>query len=193
MSDKSFLHWPFFEPRHRELADRLETWAAQNLSHIDHDDTDRACRNLVAALGREGWLKFTAPGEGDVEKIDVRTLALIRETLARHSGLADFAFAMQGLGAGPISLFGDDEQRKTWLPKTRSGKAIAAFSLSEPASGSDVANISTTARRDGNGFVIDGEKTWISNGGIADFYIVFARTGEAPGARGLSAFRRRGG
>jgi acyl-CoA dehydrogenase len=188
MSDKSFLHWPFFEPRHRELADRLETWAAQNLSHIDHDDTDRACRNLVAALGREGWLKFTAPGEGDVEKIDVRTLALIREILARHSGLADFAFAMQGLGAGPISFFGDDEQRKTWLPKTRSGKAIAAFSLSEPASGSDVANIATTARRDGNGFVIDGEKTWISNGGIADFYIVFARTGEAPGARGLSAF-----
>ena len=188
MSDKSFLHWPFFEPRHRELADRLETWAAQNLSHIDHDDTDRACRSLVAALGREGWLKFTAPGEGDVEKIDVRTLALIRETLARHSGLADFAFAMQGLGAGPISFFGDDEQRKTWLPKTRSGKAIAAFSLSEPASGSDVANIATTARRDGNGFVIDGEKTWISNGGIADFYIVFARTGEAPGARGLSAF-----
>jgi acyl-CoA dehydrogenase len=188
MSDKSFLHWPFFEPRHRELADRLETWAAQNLSHIEHDDTDRACRNLVAALGREGWLKFTAPGEKDVEKIDVRTLALIRETLARHSGLADFAFAMQGLGAGPISFFGDDEQRKTWLPKTRSGKAIAAFSLSEPASGSDVANISTTARRDGNGFVIDGEKTWISNGGIADFYIVFARTGEAPGARGLSAF-----
>jgi acyl-CoA dehydrogenase len=188
MSDKSFLHWPFFEPRHRELTDRLETWAAQNLSHIDHDDTDRACRNLVAALGREGWLKFTAPGEGDVEKIDVRTLALIRETLARHSGLADFAFAMQGLGAGPISFFGDDEQRKTWLPKTRSGKAIAAFSLSEPACGSDVANISTTARRDGNGFVIDGEKTWISNGGIADFYIVFARTGEAPGARGLSAF-----
>ena len=188
MSDKSFLHWPFFEPRHRELADRLETWAAQNLSHIDHDDTDRACRNLVAALGREGWLKFTAPGEKDVEKIDVRTLALIREILARHSGLADFAFAMQGLGAGPISFFGDDEQRKTWLPKTRSGKAIAAFSLSEPASGSDVANIATTARRDGNGFVIDGEKTWISNGGIADFYIVFARTGEAPGARGLSAF-----
>ena len=188
MSDKSFLHWPFFEPRHRDLTDRLETWAAQNLSHIDHDDTDRACRNLVAALGREGWLKFTAPGEKDVEKIDVRTLALIREILARHSGLADFAFAMQGLGAGPISFFGDDEQRKTWLPKTRSGKAIAAFSLSEPASGSDVANISTTARRDGNGFVIDGEKTWISNGGIADFYIVFARTGEAPGARGLSAF-----
>ena len=188
MSDKSFLHWPFFEPRHRELADRLEVWAAQNLSGVEHDDTDKTCRSLVTALGRDGWLKFTAPAEGDAEKIDVRALALIREILARHSGLADFAFAMQGLGAGPISLFGDAEQRKAWLPKTRSGKAIAAFALSEPTSGSDVANIATAARRDGNGFAIDGEKTWISNGGIADFYIVFARTGEAPGARGLSAF-----
>jgi acyl-CoA dehydrogenase len=188
MSDKSFLHWPFFEARHRELAGRLEPWAAQNLSDVDHDDTDKACRSLVAMLGRDGWLKFSAPGEGDAEKLDVRTLALIRETLARHSGLADFAFAMQGLGAGPISLFGDAEQRRTWLPKTRTGKGIAAFALSEPASGSDVANIATIARRDGNGFVIDGEKIWISNGGIADFYIVFARTGEVPGARGLSAF-----
>ena len=188
MSDKSFLHWPFFEPRHRELAERLEVWSAQNLSSIDHHDIDQACRSLVAALGRDGWLKFTAPGEGDAERIDVRTLALIRETLARQSGLADFAFAMQGLGAGPLSLFGNPEQRKAWLPKTRSGNAIAAFALSEPASGSDVANIATVAGRDGNDFVLDGEKTWISNGGIADFYIVFARTGEAPGARGLSAF-----
>src|SRR4029078_12209947 len=121
MSDKSFLHWPFFDPRHRELADRLETWAAQNLSHIDHDDTDRACRSLVAALGREGWLKFTAPGEGDVEKIDVRTLALIREILARHSGLADFAFAMQGLGAGPISLFRSARQHDQRVQKTAQG------------------------------------------------------------------------
>ena len=188
MSDKSFLHWPFFEPRHRELAERLEVWSAQNLSSIDHHDIDQACRSLVAALGRDGWLKFTAPGEGDAERIDVRTLALIRETLARQSGLADFAFAMQGLGAGPLSLFGNPEQRKAWLPKTRSGNAIAAFALSEPASGSDVANIATVASRDGNDFVLEGEKTWISNGGIADFYIVFARTGEAPGARGLSAF-----
>jgi acyl-CoA dehydrogenase len=188
MSDKSFLHWPFFEPRHRELAERLEAWCAQNLSSIDHHDIDQACRSLVAALGRDGWLKFTAPGEGDAERIDVRTLALIRETLARRSGLADFVFAMQGLGAGPLSLFGNPEQRKAWLPKTRSGNAIAAFALSEPASGSDVANIATVASRDGNDFVLDGEKTWISNGGIADFYIVFARTGEAPGARGLSAF-----
>ena len=188
MSDKSFLHWPFFEPRHRELAERLEAWSAQNLSGIDHHDTDQTCRSLVAALGRDGWLKFTAPGEGDAERIDVRTLALIRETLARHAGLADFAFAMQGLGAGPLSLFGNAEQREAWLPKTRSGRAIAAFALSEPASGSDVAKIATVASRDGANFVLDGEKTWISNGGIADFYIVFARTGEAPGARGLSTF-----
>jgi acyl-CoA dehydrogenase len=188
MTDKSFLQWPFLEPRHRELAGRLETWAAANLSDIDHGDIDQACRRLVGMLGRDGWLKFSAPGEGESERIDVRALALIRETLACHSGLADFAFAMQGLGAGPVSLFGSMEQRSAWLPKTRAGTAIAAFALSEPASGSDVANIATAACRDGNGFVLDGEKTWISNGGIADFYIVFARTGEAPGARGLSAF-----
>ncbi|MGE5164238.1 MAG: acyl-CoA dehydrogenase family protein [Sphingobacteriales bacterium] len=188
MTDKSFLQWPFLEPRHREMAGRLEAWAAANLSEIDPGDIDQACRGLVGSLGRDGWLKFSAPGEGEAERIDVRTLALIRETLARHSGLADFAFAMQGLGAGPISLFGSAEQRNAWLPKTRAGKAIAAFALSEPASGSDVANIATAARRDGNGFVLDGEKSWISNGGIADFYVVFARTGEAPGARGLSAF-----
>jgi acyl-CoA dehydrogenase len=188
MTDKSFLQWPFFEPRHRDLAGQLETWAAANIAEIDHGDIDQACRRLVSVLGRDGWLIFSAPGEGDNQRIDVRALALIRETLARHSGLADFVFAMQGLGAGPVSFFGSVEQRNAWLPKTRAGKAIAAFALSEPASGSDVANIATAARRDGNGFVLDGEKTWISNGGIADFYIVFARTGEEPGARGLSAF-----
>jgi acyl-CoA dehydrogenase len=187
MTDKSFLQWPFLEPRHRELTKELEAWAVANLGDIDHRDVDHSCRKLVAMLGRDGWLKFSAPGDDEAERIDVRALALIRETLARHSGLADFAFAMQGLGAGPISLFGSMEQRKAWLPRTRAGKAIAAFALSEPASGSDVANIATAARRDGNGFVLDGEKTWISNGGIADFYIVFARTGEAPAARGLSA------
>jgi acyl-CoA dehydrogenase len=189
MTDRSFLKWPFLEPRHRELAERLEAWVAANVAESDHHgDVDEACRRLVGVLGRDGWLKFSAPGDGENERIDVRTLALIRETLARHSGLADFAFAMQGLGAGPISLFGSLEQRNAWLPRTRAGKAIAAFALSEPESGSDVANIATAARRDGNGFVLDGEKTWISNGGIADFYVVFARTGEAPGARGLSAF-----
>jgi acyl-CoA dehydrogenase len=192
MRDTSLLSWPFFEARHRELAEKLETWAASRLADIDHHDTDAACRKLVEQLGKDGWLRLTAPGEGN-DKLDVRSLALCRETLARHSGLADFSFAMQGLGAGPISLFGADEQRAAWLPKTRSGKAIAAFALTEPASGSDVANIATTARRDGDGYVLDGEKSWISNGGIADLYVVFARTGEAPGARGLSAFIVEGG
>lgn len=187
MLDRSFLTWPFFEDRHRRLAADLDAWAKANLAHVDHHDVDAACRVLVTALGEGGWLKLTAPGDGN-DRLDVRSLALVRETLGRHDGLADFAFAMQGLGAGPISLFGDDAQRAAWLPKTRAGEAIAAFALTEPASGSDVANIATAARRDGDDYVLDGEKTWISNGGIADLYVVFARTGEAPGARGLSAF-----
>ena len=187
MRDRSFLRWPFFEDRHRALAEKLDGWAAAQLADIDHHDVGAACRTLVSRLGEDGWLKLTAPGE-DGERLDVRTLALARETLASYSGLADFAFAMQGLGAGPISLFGDAAQRKAWLTKTRTGQAIAAFALTEAASGSDVANIAMTARRDGAHYVLDGEKTWISNGGIADFYVVFARTGDAPGARGLSAF-----
>jgi acyl-CoA dehydrogenase len=169
----------------------VRSWARENLQHVDHADTDASCRDLVTRMGAAGLLQATAPGEGH-EKLDVRTLVLAREMLASHDGLADFAFAMQGLGAGPISLFGTAEQRREWLPKTRAGRAIAAFALSEPASGSDVASISTTARRDGDGYILDGEKTWISNGGIADFYVVFARTGEAPGARGLSTFIVRG-
>jgi acyl-CoA dehydrogenase len=185
------MHWPFFDEQHRLLAERLDAWAQSNLSTADHEDVDVRCRDLVAKLGRDGWLAHTAPGDGD-ERLDVRTLALIRETLAYHAGLADFAFAMQGLGAGPISLFGSPAQRAEWLPKTRRGEAIAAFALTEPASGSDVANLATAARRDGDTYVLDGEKTWISNGGIADLYVVFARTGEAPGARGLSAFIVRG-
>ena len=187
MLDKSYLGWPFFEARHRALARTLSTWAESNLAAVDHGDVDAACRKLVTQLGEAGWLALTAPDE-DGAALDVRALALVRETLAWHDGLADFAFAMQGLGAGPISLFGNDAQRAAWLPRTRSGTAIAAFALTEPASGSDVANISLTARGDGGAYVLDGEKTWISNGGIADFYVVFARTGEADGARGLSAF-----
>ena len=124
MLDRSFLHWPFFEERHRALAGRLEAWAAQHCAHVDHHDVDAACRDLVHQLGRDGWLSHSAPGDHPSEKIDVRTLALIRETLARHSGLADFAFAMQGLGAGPISLFGTAAQKAQWLPKTRSGAGI---------------------------------------------------------------------
>jgi acyl-CoA dehydrogenase len=185
------LSWPFFEHRHRTWAERVGAWASEKLTHVDHADIDASCRELVKELGRAGLLLVTAPGDGN-EKLEVRTLALARETLAAHAGLADFAFAMQGLGAGPISLFGNDEQRREWLPKTRSGEAIAAFALSEPASGSDVANIAMAARRDGADYVLDGEKTWISNGGIADLYVVFARTGAAPGARGLSAFIVRG-
>ena len=186
MSDQSFLHWPFFDERHRAIAQGIESWCGANLP-VDEADLDRACRDLVRRLGRNGWLKHTAPDHDAAVPLDVRTLCLIRETLARHDALADFAFAMQGLGAGPISLFGNAEQRG-WLARTRSGEAIAAFALSEQQSGSDVANIAMTAQRDGNSYVLDGEKTWISNGGIADLYVVFARSGEAPGAKGISAF-----
>jgi acyl-CoA dehydrogenase len=186
VADKSFLSWPFFTDRHRALAASLERWCADNLP-VDHGDIDAACRELVQKLGRDGWLAHTAPDPGSPAPLDLRTLCLIRETLARHDGLADFAFAMQGLGAGPIGLFGNAKQRD-WLKRTRSGTAIAAFALTEQQSGSDVANIALTAKRYGDGFVLDGEKTWISNGGIADLYVVFARTGEGPGAKGLSAF-----
>ncbi|MFV1496469.1 acyl-CoA dehydrogenase family protein [Phaeobacter sp. JH20_36] len=186
MADRTFLSWPFFEERHRALAEELESWAAGALADIDHGDTDAACRALVAALGAGGWTQHSGAMAG--EALDVRTLCLIRETLARHDGLADFAFAMQGLGTGAISLFGSAAQQQEWLPLTRSGKAIAAFALTEPQSGSDVANSTMTATLDGDHYVLNGEKTWISNGGIADVYTLFARTGEGPGAKGLSAF-----
>lgn len=186
MADKTFLSWPFFEERHRVLAAGIESWCESNLPCADAD-VEAACRDLVRRLGRDGWLKHTAPDPDSATPLDVRVLCLIRETLARHDGLADFTFAMQGLGAGPISLFGNADQRH-WLARTRSGEVIAAFALTEQKSGSDVANIVTKASRDGNGYVLDGEKTWISNGGIADLYVVFARTGEAVGTKGISAF-----
>jgi acyl-CoA dehydrogenase len=186
VADKTFLGWPFFEERHRVLAAGVESWCASNLLCADAD-VYAACRDLVRKLGRGGWLKHTAPDPDSAAPLDVRALCLIRETLARHDALADFAFAMQGLGAGPISLFGNADQRP-WLARTRSGEAIAAFALTEQKFGSDVANIVTKASRDGNGYVLDGEKTWISNGGVADLYVVFARIGEAPGAKGISAF-----
>ena len=184
MPDRSFLEWPFLDDTHRGLSAALEAWCDAHLP-VDHGDVDAACQQLVTMLGDGGWLHHSA--NLAQPKLDVRSLCLIRETLARHDGLADFAFAMQGLGMGPVSLFGDDGHRE-WLTRTTSGGAIAGFALSEPASGSDVANMSTSARADGNGWVIDGEKTWISNGGIADIYTVFARTGEGPGAKGLSCF-----
>jgi acyl-CoA dehydrogenase len=183
MSDKNYLAWPFFEPRHAALEQALDAWAAQHIAHGHGDDVDAACRQLVRQLGEGGWLQHAV---GDT--LDTRAICLIRETLARHNGLADFAFAMQGLGSGAISLFGSEANRAEYLPRVARGEAIAAFALSEPHAGSDVAAMQCAAVLDGDHYVLNGEKTWISNGGIADVYTLFARTGEAPGARGISAF-----
>jgi acyl-CoA dehydrogenase len=191
MPDRSYLEWPFFEERHRALAAEVERWAEAALADVaEQDGIDATCRMLVARLAEAGLLGHTVPAAygGVCDRLDVRSLCLVRETLARCAGLADFAFAMQGLGSGPISLFGTDEQRHAYLPAVADGRRIAAFALSERDAGSDVAALATTAEPDGAGFVLNGVKTWISNGGIADFYVVFARTGEAPRAKGLSAF-----
>jgi acyl-CoA dehydrogenase len=192
MADQSFLDWPFFGPQHKALRQSLDSWAQDRVAALsDHHDVDGSCRKLVAALGRDGWLKPVAPAAcgGQGSGYDVRSLCLSRETLAYHDGLADFAFAMQGLGSGPITLFGTDEQKRRFLPDVVAGKSLAAFALSETEAGSDVAALACAATPDGPDHVrLNGEKMWISNGGIADFYVVFARTGEAPGARGLSAF-----
>ena len=191
MSDTRYLDWPFFEPRHRTLAAALDTWAHEHLKQSRHDDIDASCRARVHMLGGAGWLTYAVAGVsygGASDVIDTRSICLIRETLARHDGLADFAFAMQGLGSGAISLHGTEAQRAAYLMRTARGNAIAAFALSEPNAGSDAAAMTCSARLDGDDVVIDGEKTWISNGGIADYYVVFARTGEAEGSRGISAF-----
>jgi acyl-CoA dehydrogenase len=191
MSDKTYLDWPFFDERHRVLERKLDAWTAENIAESHYDDVDAECRALVSVLGEGGWPRYAVGGvayDGADDTIDTRSICLIRETLARHSGLADFAFAMQGLGSGAITLYGTEEQKRAYLPRVAAGTAIAAFALSEPDAGSDVAALGCAARRDGDSFVLDGEKTWISNGGIADFYVVFARTGEAPGSRGISAF-----
>jgi alkylation response protein AidB-like acyl-CoA dehydrogenase len=185
MADKAYLEWPFFDGRHVDLEAALDEWAERNVRSVHGNDVDADCRQLVRLLGEGGWLRHAIAGDS---RIDTRAICLIRETLARHNGLADFAFAMQGLGSGAISLFGTEAQRERYLPKVARGEAIAAFALSEPGAGSDVAAMACAARQEGDTYVLDGEKTWISNGGIADFYVVFARTGEAPGARGISAF-----
>ncbi len=189
MSDTRYLDWPFFEDRHRDLARSLDAWAAEHIAEAHGRDVDEACRALVRRLGAAGWLRHAVAADAG-DAIDTRALCLIRETLARHAGLADFAFAMQGLGSGAISLAGDAQQRARYLGRVAAGEAIAAFALSEPEAGSDVAAMACSARQEeeGGDYLLDGEKTWISNGGIADFYVVFARTGEAPGARGVSAF-----
>ena len=186
MPDTGFLDWPFFEEHHRILAAAIERWCRSHLP-VDRGDIESACRALVAMLGRDGWLTHSAADPDGSGTLDLRAFCLIRETLARHDGLADFSFAIQGLGVGAISLFGTAAQRQ-WLKRTRAGTAIAAFALTEAASGSDVANIAMTGTRDGSDFILNGEKTWISNGGIADLYVVLARTGEGPGAKGISAF-----
>ncbi|HWM48399.1 MAG TPA: acyl-CoA dehydrogenase family protein [Xanthobacteraceae bacterium] len=185
------LAWPFFEESHRRFTDTLARWADATLPGLPHDDVDAACRARVAALGAAGLLDAVVPKAygGARETLDVRTLCLARELLAFRDGLADFAFAMQGLGSGPITLFGSDALKQRYLPAVRQGRAIAGFALSEPEAGSDVAALAMTATPDGEGHMrLDGRKTWISNGGIADFYVVFVRSGEAPGAKGLSAF-----
>ncbi len=196
MTNGSHLDWPFLEPRHKALATELDRWAGRVLSDEHLEDrsvraVDDACRILVRQLGEGGWLKYAIGGTAygaSADSIDTRAVCLIRETLARHSGLADFAFAMQGLGSGAISLFGSHEQKQRYLPRVANGSAIAAFAISEPDAGSDVAALQCEARKDDESYVINGEKTWISNGGIADFYLTFARTGEEPGAKGISAF-----
>lgn len=196
MPDLTYLNWPFLEDSHRELARDFRAWADREIAPLaetepsDDAGLEALARELVKRLAAGGWLQYSvpAPWGGKYETLDVRALCLMRETLAQHSGMADFSFVMQGLGSGPISLFGSEEIRRKYLPGVADGTRIAAFALSEPESGSDVAAMATSARADGNEYVIDGEKTLISNGGIADQYVVFARTGEEPGARGLSAF-----
>lgn len=188
MADRSLLDWPFFSDGHRAFVPALRNWV-EALPHFSHENVDEACRRWVRELGAAGWLAHCVPKPfgGLNSTIDVRTLCLARETLAYHDGLADFSFAMQGLGAGAISFFGTEELKGAYLPEVARGEKIAAFALSERESGSDVAASKTSAQREGNSYIIEGEKTWISNGGIADFYVVFARTSEE-GSRGLSAF-----
>ena len=192
MSDKEFLSWPFLDEDHRQLSQDLEAWADSHLAGLphDHSDVDAECKQLVAMLGKAGFLCNAVPAEfgGNTEKLDVRRLCITRETLARSSGLADFAFAMQGLGSGALSLFASEAVRENYLPRVARGAAIAAFALSEPNAGYEVAAMCTSARRDGDDYVLNGCKTWISNGGIADFYTVFARTGGGTGSRGISCF-----
>ena len=193
MSDGSFLQWPFFSDEHRELAARLDDWANRHIPSLtaeEHQDLDGTCKAIVKALGDAGFTSYAVPASagGQHKKLDVRSLCIIREALARHNALADFAFAMQGLGSGPISLFGDEAQQATYLNAVATGDKIAAFSLSEPEAGSDVAAMCCSARADGDQWVLNGTKTWISNAGIADFYTVFARTDDTGGAKGISCF-----
>ena len=195
MSHPPELDWPFFDDAHRDFKSRLDAWCTEHLAHAHHDESrdavDAECVRLVRLLGSGGWLRHAIAGTAHgaaQDAIDTRQLCLLRETLAFHNGLSDFAFAMQGLGSGAISLMGTPDQKARYLPRVARGEALAAFALSEPEAGSDVAAMQCSATATGGGYLLNGRKTWISNGGIADFYVVFTRTGEAPGARGISAF-----
>ena len=193
MSDKTYLDWPFLNADHRALESSLDSWANSQLPALvanEHHDLDGTCKAIVAALGQAGYLGYAVPAGcgGILERLDVRSLCLIRETLARHSAIADFAFAMQGLGSGPVSLFGSEHQRRGYLSGVAAGTTISAFALSEPNAGSDVAAMQCRAHREGDNWVLNGCKTWISNAGIADFYTVFARTDEQGGSKGISCF-----
>ena len=181
------LEWPFFEPAHRALAREASAWLESGLAPIYAlDNTDAQCRALVAAMGNAGFLR-RAIATRDGEVVDVRAACVLREAFAYEWGLADFAYAMQGLGSGPISLHGSADQRERYAARAASGQAIAAFAISETNAGSDLGAMETRARKDGNDYVIDGEKTWISNAGLADFYVVFARTADTA-SRHISAF-----
>ncbi len=190
MASPAHLDWPWFESSHRDLARNAGAWAAKNIDEAEPADVDAACRRLVSDLGRAGWLRYCVPGQygGALPALDTRSICLLREAFAYRSGLADFSFALQGLGSGAISLCGSEALRKAYLPRVADGSAIAAFALSEPDAGSDVGAVAATARAQGDAYILDGVKTWTSNGGIADFYIVFARTGPAAGSKGMSAF-----
>ena len=191
MNDSAQLNLPFFGQEHADLSMNLHVWAKNHLSHLGHDDVDAQCQQIVKRLGEGHWLQYCVAGKkygGLFDQIDNRSVCLIREILAKHHGLADFAFAMQGLGSGAISIAGSLDQKERYLPKVAKGQSIAAFALSEPDAGSDVAAMRCEAKLEGDHYILNGEKTWISNGGIADFYVVFARTGDAPGSRGISAF-----
>jgi acyl-CoA dehydrogenase len=193
MSDAGYLTWPFFDDAHRRLAESADEWADEHLRSVESvtaETVHGACRRFVAAFGQSGWLRYCVPQAfgGAAERVDTRSICLIREAFARRDALAEFAFAMQGLGSHPISMHGSDEVKRRYLPRVVAGDAIAAFAISERDAGTDVGAIATKATREGDRYILDGEKTWISNGGIADFYVVFARTGEAPGNKGLSAF-----
>jgi acyl-CoA dehydrogenase len=190
MFNPDSLRLPFFDDSHRALHDAAHAWSTQHLTdRVHHGSVDLRCQELTRMLGEAGWLRYCVPAAygGMFDELDSRSLCLMRQTLGYYDGLADFAFVMQGLGSGPISLFGSETLKQKYLPKVARGEMLAAFALSEPDAGSDVAAMTTRATRTASGYRINGVKTWISNADIADFYTVFARV-ENDEAEGVTAF-----